>query len=194
MRRRIALATFGSLLGAVAGCSTRLPPSARTPGSAASTDTPTADARTAGAVPTLDELPCPPAAVNPETAVCPADRDDAPLVVRTNRRTVALAEAESVRFVLVNGTGEGLRFNPNNPDVYRYTGDGYDRLDRRASGTGVTTVPPDGTHSWHLTDLPQFDRLAPGTFLFAASVPTAGATDTDRVTCLSPFRLTAERG
>lgn len=190
---------IGSLVGTVAGCNTRLPPFARTPGSAAATDTPTADTRmtdgrTAGTVPTRDDLPCPPAAVTPETAVCPADRDDAPLVVRTNRRTVALADAESVRFVLVNGTGEALRFNPNNPDVYRYTGDGYDRLDRRASGTGVTTVPPGGTHSWHLTDLSQFDRLTPGSFLFAASVPTAAATGADRWTCLSPFRLTAERG
>ncbi|AUV83174.1 hypothetical protein C2R22_17230 [Salinigranum rubrum] len=189
MRRRPALAVLATLVGAVSGCGTRLPPSARTPASVASTGTPTLDES-----PPLDELPCPPADVNPETAVCPGERDDASVAVRTNRPSVALDDAGSVRFVLENGTGDGLRFNPNNPDVYRFTGERYELVERRSSGSGVTTVPPNGTYSWRLADLPQFDRLSVGTFLFAVSVPTAGTMGADWVTCLAPFRLTDGRG
>ena len=189
MRRRPALAVLASLVGVVSGCGTRLPPSARTPVSAVSTDTPAPDPLP------LDELPCPPSDVNPETAVCPAERDDAPVAVRTNRPSVTLDDAGSVRFVLENAGDDELRFNPNNPEVYRFTDDdGYALVERRSSGNGVTRVPPNGTYSWRLTDLPQFDRLSVGAFMFAARVPTAGAMGADRVTCLSPFRLTAERG
>lgn len=181
MRRRSVLATLA--VGVVAGCTSRLPPFARTPSSGASSDPPS-----------LGSLPCPPADLAPEGTVCPAERDDAPVVVRTNRREIAKRDVESVRFVLENETGSELRFNPHNPDVYRYTGEEYDRLDRHSSGSGVTTVPSGGTYSWRLTGLPQFDRLSSGTYLFAASVPTAGAMDAEWVTCLSPFRLVDGRG
>ncbi len=73
-------------------------------------------------------------------------------------------------------------------------GGGYALVERRSSGNGVTTVPPNGTHRWRLVDHPQFDRLSVGALLFAATIPTAGASDADRVTCLAPFRLTGERG
>jgi hypothetical protein len=148
--------------------------------------------------PPLDDLPCPPAELDPQTTVCPAERDDAPVVVRTNRRSISRREAESVRFVLENETGRELRFNPHNPDIYRYVGEKYDRLDRQSSGNGVTTVPSGGTYSWRLTDLAVFDQLSAGACLFAASVRTAGAMSADWVTCLSlslsPFRLVDERG
>lgn len=181
MRRRSVLATLA--VGAVSGCTGRLRPFARTPTSGAPSDPPP-----------LDDLPCPPAELDPETTVCPAERDDAPVAIRTNRRSISKRDAESVRFVLENETGSEVRFNPHTPDVYRYAGEKYDRLTRQSSGNGVTTVPSGGTHSWRLTDLAVFDRLSAGTYLFAASVPTAGAMDADWVTCLSPFRLVDGRG
>jgi hypothetical protein len=181
MRRRSVLATLA--LGPVAGCGTRLPPFARTPSSVGSTTTPP-----------LDDLPCPPDGIDPAAAVCAHRADDPPVVVRATER-VAPVDAPEIGFVLANTTGEALRFNPHTPDVYRYVGgpgDEYDLVERQSSGSGVVEVPPGGEHEWRLADLPQVDRLSPGTYLFGVSVPTGGRMDTDWVTCLAPFRLTAD--
>jgi hypothetical protein len=142
-------------------------------------------------VPSLDDLPCPPESVDPAAAVCAHRADDPPVVVRATERVASLGT--TTRFVLTNATGARLRFNPHNPDVYRYvggSGDEYDLVERQPSGNGVVEVPPGGEHEWRLADLPQGDRLSPGTFLFGVSVPTAGTMDVEWVTCLAPFRLT----
>ena len=200
MRRRSVLVSFAATVapGCVGNFGQESKDSSSTPSTASST-TPTpptprsaTSSTTLSATPTLDDLPCPPERVAPDAAVCSHEVNDAPVVVRATERVIP-ADDPGTAFVLTNGTGERLRFNPHNPDVYRYTGDGYAVVERRSSGTGVVTVPPEGTHRWRLPDLAVVDRLSPGTFLFAVSVPTAGTMDVDRVTCLTPFRLTAGR-
>ena len=171
-------------VGSVAGCGTRLPPFARTPSSIAPS-----------ATPVLDDLPCPPASVDgPTVCAHEVDATAVPVVVRATDHVAPIDDASGVAFVLTNATGERLRFNPNNPDVYRYGERGYDRIRRRSSGNGVVDVPVGGEYEWRLTDLAVFDRLSPGSFLFAVRAPTAGTMETDWVTCLAPFRLTAAGG
>lgn len=199
MRRRSVLVSIAALQCG-SGCAgrrdeaegerTRSPPPTESPSPATTESTSPTTADT----PTLDDLPCPPAAVDPDAAVCAHTADDPPVVVRAEARRAPVDDAACVRFVLANATGERLRFNPNNPDLYRYTGDGYDPVERRASGSGVVTVPADGEHAWRLTELPQFQRLVPDAYLFAIEVPSNGAVAADWVTCLAPFRLTAGRG
>lgn len=115
------------------------------------------------------------------------------MVVHAEARRTPVDDAASVRFVLTNVTRERPRFNPNDPVIYRYAGDGCDRVERRASGNGVVTVTADGGHARRVTERPGFDRLIPEACLFAVEIPPAGTTVADRVTCLAPFRLTAGR-
>jgi len=193
VRRRALLASVAS--AGTAGCLGDSRPRLRDDGDGDASPAPDPDG------PAPDGLVCPPFEVDTTRVVCSFERDGADVYPTVNRSTVPVRGEELAAPLVVtvhNDSGATLRrFNPNDPDLYAYVGDGTDgwsRLPRKTAGDGFVELEPGETVSWQVGDPSQFEstdrRPRPGTYAFVVEVPEPGGDD-GWVACLAAFRLTA---